>query len=357
MFFKNHINNLVRLQTSQNRDLINGTLLDRNERADSYSDFAFKKALKSFTKNSFNATPDISKLYKVIADSHRLNVNNVYITQGITECMSHVIFSFLKKNDEAIIMHPSYPMYDVLLKLHNIKYRLWKFTNKFELKIKDLKRLINKKTKVLFLVNPNMPIEYEFDENTKKEIYKICKKKNILVVYDEAYHHFGSVSEVQKTKKYKNLIVMRTFSKAWGLSGIRLGYMVANKKLSEYVSKCRTLVETNSLTFQVALWALKNKIFKEHVKLVKEGSKYIIKKFEKNKEIFHGGKKTNFILLKLPNKILTKKLVVWLANKKIYIRANFPHPLESYVRISLGSAKKLSIFYNAYIKWKKSNLT
>ena len=62
--------------------------------------------------------------------------------------------------------------------------------------------------------------------------------------------------------------------------------------------------------------------------------------------------KTNFILLKLQNKSLTKKLVAWLAKKKIYIRANFPHPLENYVRISLGS-EKLSTFYNAYINGKK----
>ncbi len=353
MHFKNHINNLVRLQTSQNRDLINGILLDRNERADSFNNLAFKKALKSFPKNSFNATPDISKLYKAIANFHKLKNNNIYITQGITECMSHIIFSFLKKGDEAIVMHPSYPMYNVLLKLHNIKYKSWKFTKNFDLNIEDLKKIINKKTKVIFLVNPNMPIEYEFSEKEKKKIYDICKKKNILLVYDEAYHYFGSTSEVRKIKKYKNLIVMRTFSKAWGLSGIRLGYMVANKNLSNYVSKCRTLVETNSLTYQVALWALKNNIFKQHVKLVKQGSKYIRKKFKKSRENFHGGKKTNFILLKLQNKSLTKKLVAWLAKKKIYIRANFPHPLENYVRISLGSEKKLSTFYNAYIKWKK----
>ena len=353
MLFKDHQNKLVRLQTSQNRDLKNGIILDRNERADSYNNLDFKKALNSFSINSFNATPDISALYKKIANLHKVKTNNIYITQGITECMSHVIFSFLNKNDEAIIMHPSYPMYDVLLKLHNIKYKLWKFSNKFDLKLSDLKKIINKRTKVLFLVNPNMPIEYEFSSKFKNEIYKICKKNNILLVYDEAYHHFGSVSEVNKIRKNKNLIVMRTFSKAWGLSGIRLGYMIADKKLCEYVSKCRTLVETNSLTYQVALWAIKNKIHKEHVKFVKQGSKYIRNKFSSNGDRFHGGEKTNFILLQLPNQKLTKNLVSWLAKKKIYIRANFPKPLENYVRVSLGSSKKLSIFYNAYTKWKK----
>ncbi len=353
MQFKNHQNKLVRLQTSQNRDLKNGIILDRNERADSFNNNEFKKALNSFSINSFNATPDISQLYKEIAKLHNVKTNNVYITQGITECMSHIILSSLQKQEEAIIMNPTYPMYDVLLKLHNVKYKLWKFNKKFELHLSDLKKIINKKTKVLFLVNPSMPIEYEFSEKVKKEIYKICEKRGILVVIDEAYFHFGSKSEVSRTKKNKNLIVMRTFSKAWGLSGIRLGYMVADKKLTNYISKCRTLVETNSLTYQVALWALKNKIYKDHVKLVKQGSKFIINKFKNNNDIFHGGVKTNFIILKLFKKSHTKHLVTWLAKKKIYIRGNFPKPIDDYVRISLGSSKKLSVFFNEYNKWKK----
>ena len=73
---------------------------------------------------------------------------------------------------------------------------------------------------------------------------------------------------------------MRTFSKAWGLSGIRLGYMISNSKLCNYISKCRSLVETNSMTYQIALWALKNKIFKSHVKQVKMGAKFIKNKLQ-----------------------------------------------------------------------------
>ena len=100
MQFKNHQNKLVRLQTSQNRDLKNGIILDRNERADSYSNSDFKKALNTLSINSFNATPDISLLYREIAKLHKVNRNNIYITQGITECMSHIIFSTLKEKDE-----------------------------------------------------------------------------------------------------------------------------------------------------------------------------------------------------------------------------------------------------------------
>lgn len=353
MKFKQHIEKITRRQTSQNRDLLKGIMLDRNERVDFFEKKEFKKVVNNFALTSFNATPDISLLYKKIALSHNLNRDNIYITQGITECMAHIIFSILKENDEAIVMSPTYPMYEVLLKLNNIKYKLWKFDDNFKLNIKDLEKIISKKTKILFLVNPNLPIEYEFDENQKSQIYKICKKHNILIVYDEAYHYFGSKSEIININKKKNLIIMRTFSKAFGLSGLRLGYMVANKKLTNYISKCRSLVETNSLTYQVALWALKKKIFEENVKSVKEGSEFLRNQFKINNEYFHGGIVTNAILLKLPSKTLANKLVEWLRKKKIYIRGGFEGSIKNFVRISLGSKKKMSVFFKEYKKWKK----
>ena len=350
---KKHIESLVRVQTSLNRNIEKGIILDRNERVDVFDKTTFKKIIKSISKYSLSATPDITSLYERIAKYHGLKRNNIYITQGITECISHIIFSILNKSDEVIILNPTYPMYKILCKLHNAQYKLWKFNKKFKLDINDLKKLITKKTKILFLVNPNLPIEYELSEAYKNEIYKICKKNNILVVYDEAYYHFGSKSEITKIKKYQNLIVMRTFSKAWGLSGIRLGYMISNNKLCNYISKCRSLVETNSMTYQVALWALKNKIFKNHVKKVKMGAKFIKNKLQSIGDVFHGGDCTNAIILRLPNVKSTENLRNFLSRKKIYIRNKFETPIEKYVRISLCSPKKLSIFFKEYLKWKK----
>ena len=170
---------MKRYQTSENRDVLNGIILDRNERADHYADNEFKNFLSRIPKFSLNATPDISLLYNKIAKLHNLKRDNIYITQGITECMSRIIFSFMKKKDELIIMKPTYPMYNVLCNLHNVKYKEWKFNKNLKLSIGDLKKLINKKTKVIFLVNPNLPIEYEISENDKKEILKICKKRKI----------------------------------------------------------------------------------------------------------------------------------------------------------------------------------
>lgn len=356
MRFKTNIQKLIRAQTSQERDLSKGIVLDRNERVDYFDKKIFSKIIKRFSRHSLNTNPIIKSLYLRLSNFHRINKENIYITQGITECMSHIMFSMVKNKDEVVIMDPTYPMYEVLCKLHGLKFKKWKFDNNLSLNIKDLKKIINKRTKVIFLVNPNLPIEYEFNKKFKNEIHRICKKNNILLVYDEAYHHFGSQSELKNSVKSKNMVVMRTFSKAWGLPGIRLGYMVSNKKLTNYISKCRSLVETNALSYEVALWALKNKfILNDHVKEVKRGQSFLSKKFKSIKENYYGGKVTNAILLRLKNKKQTENLRTYLSQKNIYIRNGFSSPIEDCVRISLCSPKKLSIFFKNYIYWKQRN--
>ena len=148
--FKPHIQKLTRLQTSENRDIKKGVLLDRNERVENYNEATYKKILKSISRFSINATPDIQNLYKNLSKFFKINKNNIYIGQGITELMSQIIFSLVKKNEEVVIMDPTYPMYEVLCKLNEVKIKKWKFNNDLSLEFSDLKKIVTKKTKVIF---------------------------------------------------------------------------------------------------------------------------------------------------------------------------------------------------------------
>ena len=351
---KPHIQKITRVQTSENRDVVNGTLLDRNERVESFNDKTYRSIIKNISRFSLNATPDIQNLYKKISKLFKIKIHNIYIGQGITELMSHIIFSLVKKNEEVVILDPTYPMYEVLCDLHGVKYKKWKFNKSLSLEIHDLKKIINNKTRVIFLVNPNLPIEFEFNDKLKKEIYKMCIKKNIILAYDEAYYHFGSKTEIKNAVTKKNIIVMRTFSKAWGLPSIRLGFLVTNKKLCEYISKCRSLVETNALSYQIAMWALSNKkILNNHVSQIKSGSKFIHKNLKKLNIFFRGGNVTNAVLIKLNSKKEAEDLRVHMRKKKIYIRGNFKEKIENYIRISLGPVNKMKIFIKAFDNWLK----
>ncbi len=356
MFFKENIKKLKRYQTSLNRDLIKGINLDRNERVDVFNNKLQHKIKKKLSSNIFNSTPDISSLYTELAKYHKVKSKNIYITQGITEGIFQILFSLTKKNDEVVIMNETYPMYKILCNLNNIKFKTWDFNNNLKLNIQNLKSKITNKTRILFLVNPNLPIEFEFSKKLKEEIYKLCLKKNIILVYDEAYHYFGSKSELNNSTKKKNLLVMRTFSKAWGLPGIRLGYMTGTTNLIEYISKCRSLVETNGFSYEIAKMALKNKhILEDHVRTIKQGYNFLLNKFNLHKENYYGGKVTNAILLDLKTKRNCQSLKKFLKKKKIYIRHGFQKPIDTFIRISLCSPKKLNVFFNNYLKWKKLN--
>jgi histidinol-phosphate/aromatic aminotransferase/cobyric acid decarboxylase-like protein len=176
-----------------------------------------------------------------------------------------------------------------------------------------------------------------------------------LPIYDEAYYNFGSKTEINNAIKKKNMFVLRTFSKAWSLPGIRLGYVIGTKRNIKYLSKCRSLVETNGFSYEIANWALKNdKIMHDHIKLVKEGYNYLIKKLKKLKINFIGGRVTNALLIDLKTQKNCSSLKSYLYKKKIYIRAGFNEPIKNCVRISLCSSKKLKKFVNYLSKWKHS---
>ena len=222
------------------------------------------------------------------------------------------------------------------------------------IEVEVLKKLITKNTKVLSL-NPNLPIEYEFSEKRKIKFINYVKKMGVVLVYDEAYYHFGAKSEI-KNSINKDIIIMRTFSKAWGLPSLRLGFLVTNKKLRDYISKCRSLVETNALSFQIAMWALKNKyILNQHVSQIKKGSKFLSTKFKKINQPFIGGKVTNAMLIKMNSSDEVEKVKKYMRKNKIYVRTNFKNEIKNFFRISLGSERKMRIFYNKFLKWKSIN--
>ena len=104
------------------------------------------------------------------------------------------------------------------------------------------------------------------------------------------------------------------------------------------------------------MWALDNPfILKEHVKQIKEGSRYLQNKFKQINQNYIGGNVTNGLLIKLKRKSHLEKLRKFMEKRKIYIRANFKDRIGNYFRISLGSLNKMKIFYKAFIHWKKNN--
>ena len=182
----------------------------------------------------------------------------------------------------------------------------------------------------------------------KDDVLGLCKKNNSIVIVDEAYIDFAeSFSLINEVGNYPNLVVMRTFSKAWGLAGARLGYCVANEEIVKILFKVKAPYNINSLTRFAIGKALNN------VKLKNSYVKTIIEERENLKKellLLPGVSKVfdsdaNFLLIKCTNaKTILKKL----AERKIIIRDRSSQPkLEGCLRISVGTKEENKILLNA----------
>ena len=144
---------------------------------------------------------------------------------------------------------------------------------------------------------------------------------------------------------------MRSFSKAFGLAGIRLGYLIGSKKNIEYVSKTRTGYESNSISTEIASFFIDNhKVIKLYQKNVKEGLKYLKEKFNNLKIENTGGLNSNFIFINLKNEIKKKRITNFLKKNNIYVRSSWPKPYHKGILISGAPINILKKFYKIFFK-------
>ena len=225
------------------------------------------KAIKAMTEtlSGLHRYPDVSgyELRTKLANRFNIKMKNVILGAGSEGIMSTIIRTFLLQDDELISAANSFIGFRVLANASGRKIH-WVPMKKHRYDLEKIAQKINKFTKIIYIANPDNPMGTYITRGEFDQFYSRVPER-VLIILDEAYFEFAQYIDDYPNSmnyRYDNVITLRTFSKAWGLSGIRLGYMISNSKLCNYISKCRSLVETNSLTYQVALWALKNKIFK-----------------------------------------------------------------------------------------------
>ena len=244
-----------------------------------------------------------------------------------------------------MIPEPTYGMYKVAADINNVSVISVFLNDNFQIDEEEINRNFTQNIKIVFLCSPNNPTGNLLH---KDDVLSLCKKYNSIIIVDEAYIDFaGKFSLVNEVKNYTNLIVMRTFSKAWGLAGARLGYCIANEDIIKTLFKVKAPYNINSLTRYVVKQALKNislkdsyikEIIEEREKLKKELLllQGVIKVFDSD---------ANFLLIKCTN---AKTVTRGLAKRNIIIRDRSTQPkLENCLRISIGTKKENKILLNA----------
>lgn len=180
---------------------------------------------------------------------------NIFLGNGSDEAIDLAYRCFTRPGtDNVVAIEPTYGMYKVCADINDIEYRPVLLDQDFQIKSNELLRACDKHTKLIWLCSPNNPTGNNLNRN---EIVKTIECFDGLVIVDEAYSDFSQERPLRlEIDKYPNLIVLNTFSKAWGCAAIRLGMAFADKKIIDIFNKVKYPYNVNALTQKNALEAL-----------------------------------------------------------------------------------------------------
>jgi histidinol-phosphate aminotransferase len=227
-------------------------LLDANENA-----YGSAIDLPYVTK-ALNRYPDPQQfeLKTKVARLKGIKSEQVFIGNGSDEAIDLLIRVFCEpKKDSILITPPTYGMYKVIADIQGVKVEEAPLDKEYRLVLESIQKKLHK-SKILFICSPNNPTGNAFD---LKEIEILLKASNAIVVVDEAYVDFsGKGSAISLLKKYKNLVVLQTLSKAWGLAGARIGFAFSHPELLQLLSKIKFPYNLSVLAQSAGLEALDN---------------------------------------------------------------------------------------------------
>ena len=313
------------------------------------------KAIKEYNKVSknFKRYPDTNGTFlrKVIANKFKIDKNRIILGSGSDQIFELVCNAFIKKNDEVIVPKYSFIINRIYSKINGAKIIYAKEKN-FTISVKSILSKVTRKTKVVFLANPNNPTGTYIP---KKELIHLRKKlrSDILLVVDDAYFEYlkqkDYLSGLRLFSRDKNVLVTRTFSKVYGLAGLRVGWGYASKEIINTLNKIKPPFNVNRSALFAAAAAIRDTVWlKKEVNHISKWNKILFKKFKEMK-IATNESKTNFLLLNFDRvNISSKKVFQKLGNAGILVRAMNVYGIKNSLRISIGNSKEnkklISIF-------------
>jgi histidinol-phosphate aminotransferase len=188
-----------------------------------------------------------NKLKQKIGDYLKTPKDRVVVGNGSDELIDRIGRLFLEKGDKAVSVTPTFPIFSYCIKHQGAEFTAVPLLNNFGLDAAKLIDNFTSETKLLYLCSPNNPTANQFGMD---EVEALIEEFPGLVILDEAYAEFADYSMVPFVDDYENLIILRTFSKAFGLAGLRLGYALTNTDLA------KTLTEKTPLPFPVSVFTL-----------------------------------------------------------------------------------------------------
>jgi len=319
-------------------------------------------AIKKKIKN-ISLYPEVSckRLINTLSQKFKISEKNIVLGNGSEQLIDIICRSLLRPEDEAILPITTFPLFEKGISDTSANPIFSPMDKNLGINLIKMKNRINSKTKLIILCNPNNPTGKIL---LKKELLKFIKDVSpIPVLLDEVNIDFGGESLISKVKNNKNLLILRSFSKGFGLAGLRCGFLVAEKKIIGKIANLAQTFPIGSLSEEAAIAALKDKQFLNKTKRIIKKERIFLTKKLRNKGFEVINSESINLLIKVSNDFVGSKTAVELLAEKgvsVVNGSSFRGLTDKFIRISIKKRdqnKKFLQIIDQIIKKKSHHIS
>lgn len=271
-----------------------------------------------------------------LQDYTKLPGDHILATNGSDDALQLICNTFLSEGDKVVAPVPTYNHFLVFAQSRGARVTTVCGDDPFESNLDGVRRAMGSDTRILYLVSPNNPTGLVLDPD---EVEALCLSyPDTLIILDEAYFEFSQVTGINLVREYPNLIVTRTFSKAFGLAGLRVGYLAADPELIEGLGRIYNPKSVNALAQVAAVAALHDldylNTFLKEVAISKE----MLREFFASKKVEAHITPANFVVVRVAELPATLRA---LEERGVYVRDRSTYPgLQGCLRMSVGTVEQ-----------------
>jgi histidinol-phosphate aminotransferase len=287
-------------------------------------------------------------LRTVLAREYALKVDNVIVGSGSEGIMSNIIRAFLCDEDEVLTTESAFIGFQVLARSRGVTYRTVPYRD-WAYDLPALAEAVNERTKIIYLANPNNPTGTIFTRREFEDFYRHVPAR-VLIILDEAYFEYAKDNPRYPDSmhyRYDNVITLRTFSKIYGLAGLRIGYGFAHEELIRNLLKVKLPFEPSTPAQAAGIGALADKEFVHRsLELNARGMRCLAASLRQ-----HGftvvPSEANFVMIVLPDEAEAERIACDLLKQGVIVRPLRAFGLPKCLRISIGADEENRMFVEA----------
>lgn len=320
--------------------------LDKNEHTSGFPQAVVDDMLKGVTPHFLAAYPEPAALYRKIAAMHDLDVGHVLVTAGSEMAIRYLFEAYLDAGDEVVLVNPSFAMFDVYARICRAVVVAVDVDRQMAVTAGSIIARIGPRTKIVAIANPNNPTGTAISEADLLRIVEAAAAHNALALVDEAYFHFYPGTLVPWLPQHDNLVVTRTFSKACGLAGMRLGYALAHPAVVSAMATLQPIDVASNFALKLGEYLLDHPdLVRSHVRQVEDGKAWLLSALARL-GLPARGSAANFVIVDLG--AARSEVVEALAREGVLVGASLRLPFDSnYVRVTVGSEAQMGVLVAA----------